>query len=78
MRAGVNVYHVQCFRCQGCDRQLLRGDEFTIRDGFLHCTDHEYSNHELITLTHESAHLTDLDRCDEGAGKHTNQLEMSI
>ncbi|XP_053502060.1 insulin gene enhancer protein ISL-1-like [Ictalurus furcatus] len=67
MRAGVNVYHVQCFRCKCCDRQLLPGDEFTIRDGFLHCTGHENSNHGLITLTHDSAHVTDLDRCDEGA-----------
>ncbi|KAG9263370.1 insulin gene enhancer protein ISL-1-like [Astyanax mexicanus] len=38
MRAGVGaVYHVQCFRCVGCDRQLVPGDRFTLRDGNLHC-----------------------------------------
>uniref|UniRef100_W5LHV2 Insulin gene enhancer protein ISL-1 n=1 Tax=Astyanax mexicanus TaxID=7994 RepID=W5LHV2_ASTMX len=36
MRAGVGaVYHVQCFRCAGCDRQLVPGDRFTLRDGNL-------------------------------------------
>ncbi|XP_058267112.1 insulin gene enhancer protein isl-2b-like isoform X2 [Hemibagrus wyckioides] len=67
MRAGVNVYHVQCFRCERCDRQLQPGDEFTIRDGFLYCTGHENSSHGLITLTRNSVHVTELDRCDEGA-----------
>ncbi|KAK3521703.1 hypothetical protein QTP70_015810 [Hemibagrus guttatus] len=68
MRAVVNVYHVQCFRCERCHRQLQPGDKFTIRDGFLYCTGHENSSHGLITLTRESVHVTELDRCDEGAG----------
>ncbi|KAI5622585.1 insulinprotein enhancer protein isl-1, partial [Silurus asotus] len=65
LRAGVKVYHVHCFRCERCDRQLLPGDEFTIQDGFLHCTGHQNSSHRLITFTHDSAHMPDLDRCDE-------------
>ncbi|KAM9456171.1 insulin gene enhancer protein ISL-1-like [Clarias gariepinus] len=67
MRAGVNIYHVQCFRCERCDRQLLPGDEFTIRDGYLHCTDHENFDHGFLTLTHDSTHVSELGRCDEGA-----------
>lgn len=70
MRAGVNVYHVECFRCEGCDRLLVPGDEFTMQDGFLLCTDHEDANVDLITLTQETAHVTHLGKCDEGAGKH--------
>ncbi|XP_027031241.1 insulin gene enhancer protein ISL-1-like [Tachysurus fulvidraco] len=64
MRAGVNVYHVQCFRCEHCDRLLKPGDEFTIRDGFLHCTAHENSSHRLMTLSCDSVHVTNPNRCD--------------
>ncbi|XP_076875919.1 insulin gene enhancer protein isl-1-like [Brachyhypopomus gauderio] len=53
MRAHVNIYHVHCFRCEGCDRQLLPGDEFTFREGYLFCT----SNHQLSNvLMASSAH----------------------
>ncbi|XP_072514307.1 insulin gene enhancer protein ISL-1-like [Salminus brasiliensis] len=34
---GGGVYHVQCFRCVRCDRQLVPGDRFTLQDGNLHC-----------------------------------------
>ncbi|KAK2823691.1 hypothetical protein Q7C36_020291 [Tachysurus vachellii] len=64
MRAGVNVYHVQCFLCEHCDRLLQPGDEFTIRDGFLHCTAHENSSHGLMTLTRDTVHVTDPNTCD--------------
>ncbi|XP_016337168.1 insulin gene enhancer protein isl-1-like [Sinocyclocheilus anshuiensis] len=44
MQTRVNIYHVQCFHCEGCNRQLLPGDEYVLRDGQLLCTDH----HELF------------------------------
>uniref|UniRef100_A0A672KGV6 Insulin gene enhancer protein isl-1-like n=2 Tax=Sinocyclocheilus grahami TaxID=75366 RepID=A0A672KGV6_SINGR len=44
MQTRVNIYHVQCFRCEGCNRRLLPGDEYVLRDGQLLCTDH----HELF------------------------------
>ncbi|XP_076880285.1 insulin gene enhancer protein isl-2b-like [Brachyhypopomus gauderio] len=41
MRARHTVYHVECFRCAICSRQLLPGDEFSVRDDRLLCrTDH--------------------------------------
>uniref|UniRef100_A0A8C4TEL9 ISL LIM homeobox 2b n=1 Tax=Erpetoichthys calabaricus TaxID=27687 RepID=A0A8C4TEL9_ERPCA len=41
MRARDNVYHIECFRCAVCNRQLLPGDEFSLRDDELLCrTDH--------------------------------------
>uniref|UniRef100_A0A4W4GWK4 Insulin gene enhancer protein ISL-1 n=1 Tax=Electrophorus electricus TaxID=8005 RepID=A0A4W4GWK4_ELEEL len=46
MRAQFHVYHAHCFRCEGCDRQLLTGDEFTFREGSLFCT----ASHELSGL----------------------------
>ncbi|KAL1266889.1 hypothetical protein QQF64_002564 [Cirrhinus molitorella] len=40
MRTRVNIYHIQCFRCEGCNRPLLPGDEYILQDGQLLCTDH--------------------------------------
>ncbi|EFB24626.1 hypothetical protein PANDA_015045, partial [Ailuropoda melanoleuca] len=32
MRARDSVYHIECFRCSVCSRQLLPGDEFSLRE----------------------------------------------
>jgi len=42
MTARDRVYHVDCFRCVACRRQLVSGDEFAARrvDGALVCRDH--------------------------------------
>uniref|UniRef100_A0A672LM78 Insulin gene enhancer protein isl-2b n=1 Tax=Sinocyclocheilus grahami TaxID=75366 RepID=A0A672LM78_SINGR len=37
MRARDGVYHIECFRCSVCSRQLLPGDEFSLRDEELLC-----------------------------------------
>ncbi|XP_048338373.1 insulin gene enhancer protein ISL-2-like [Sphaerodactylus townsendi] len=37
MRARAHVYHLECFRCSVCSRQLLPGDEFSLRDHELLC-----------------------------------------
>ncbi|XP_036271509.1 insulin gene enhancer protein ISL-2 [Pipistrellus kuhlii] len=37
MRARDRVYHVECFRCSACGRQLLPGDEFSLRERELLC-----------------------------------------
>nr|XP_055175582.1 insulin gene enhancer protein ISL-2 [Nyctereutes procyonoides] len=37
MRARDRVYHVECFRCSVCSRQLLPGDEFSLREHELLC-----------------------------------------
>ncbi|KPP76374.1 insulin enhancer protein ISL-3-like [Scleropages formosus] len=39
MRARDSVYHIECFRCSVCSRQLLPGDEFSVRDDELLCPD---------------------------------------
>ncbi|KAL6472651.1 hypothetical protein MHYP_G00188390 [Metynnis hypsauchen] len=40
IRTHGGIYHVQCFRCMGCDRQLVPGDRFTLRDGNPQCAAH--------------------------------------
>ncbi|KAI0235414.1 Insulin gene enhancer protein ISL-1 [Lamellibrachia satsuma] len=42
MRACAKVYHIDCFRCVACSRQLIPGDEFALRDDGLFCkADHD-------------------------------------
>lgn len=43
MRAKSKIYHIECFRCCACARQLVPGDEFALRDGgALYCKeDHD-------------------------------------
>ncbi|XP_054160623.1 insulin gene enhancer protein isl-1-like isoform X2 [Oppia nitens] len=40
MRARNKIYHIDCFRCIACSRQLTRGDEFALRDDGLFCKAH--------------------------------------
>lgn len=37
MRALDHVYHLPCFLCVGCGRQLQKGDQFVVRGGRLYC-----------------------------------------
>ncbi|XP_022237790.1 insulin gene enhancer protein ISL-1-like isoform X2 [Limulus polyphemus] len=42
MRARNKIYHLECFQCMACSRQLVPGDEFALRDDGLFCkADHE-------------------------------------
>lgn len=42
MRAHNNVYHIDCFRCVACSRQLTPGDEFALREDGPFCkADHD-------------------------------------
>ena len=55
MRARNKVYHIDCFRCAACSRQLVPGDEFSLRDDGLFCkADHQ----EVVERTTNSADLS--------------------
>ncbi|CAG0914311.1 unnamed protein product [Notodromas monacha] len=46
-RARDRVYHMDCFRCVACDKQLMPGDEFALRPDGLFCkADHEVVKQE--------------------------------
>nr|XP_019606757.1 PREDICTED: insulin gene enhancer protein ISL-2 isoform X2 [Rhinolophus sinicus] len=73
MRARDSVYHIECFRCSVCSRQLLPGDEFSLREHELLCrTDHGLlleraaagSPHSPGPLPTRGLHLS-----DPGAGR---------
>ncbi|NXJ62693.1 ISL2 protein, partial [Rostratula benghalensis] len=46
MRARDHVYHLECFRCAACGRQLLPGDQFCLRDRDLLCRADHGPNHD--------------------------------
>ncbi|XP_055702120.1 insulin gene enhancer protein isl-1 [Phlebotomus papatasi] len=51
MRAKTKIYHIECFRCSACARQLIPGDEFALRDGgSLYCKE----DHDVIEKSAQS------------------------
>ena len=45
MRAKNKIFHLDCFRCVACEKQLVPGDEFALRDDGLFCReDHQESD----------------------------------
>lgn len=47
MRAKSKIYHIECFRCTACERQLIPGDEFALREDGLFCKE----DHEVLDKT---------------------------
>ena len=44
MRAKNKIFHLECFRCVACEKQLVPGDEFALRDDGLFCREHHHEN----------------------------------
>uniref|UniRef100_A0A3Q3XLJ5 Uncharacterized protein n=1 Tax=Mola mola TaxID=94237 RepID=A0A3Q3XLJ5_MOLML len=56
MQAMESVYHLKCFCCSICERQLCKGDKFVLKDGQLLCKNHyERENGLLISLIHSDS-----------------------
>lgn len=53
MRAKNQIYHIECFRCLACSRQLVPGDEYVLRepDG-LFCKE----DNEIVERAAQTAH----------------------
>ena len=60
MRARNKIFHMDCFRCVACSRQLTPGDEFALREDGLFCkADHDVleragQNSESPTITNNN------------------------
>ncbi|XP_026195855.1 LIM/homeobox protein LMX-1.2-like [Anabas testudineus] len=56
MRALESVYHLSCFCCCVCERQLCKGDEFVLKEGQLLCkSDYERERELLNTVSPENS-----------------------
>uniref|UniRef100_A0A672NVR9 Islet1, like n=1 Tax=Sinocyclocheilus grahami TaxID=75366 RepID=A0A672NVR9_SINGR len=66
MQTRVNIYHVQCFRCEGCNRPLVPGDEYVLQDDQLLCTDH----HELFNKFIDNQQKETVDPSGKASNPH--------
>uniref|UniRef100_A0ABM5G9P6 LIM homeobox transcription factor 1-alpha n=1 Tax=Pogona vitticeps TaxID=103695 RepID=A0ABM5G9P6_9SAUR len=55
MRAQKNVYHMGCFSCCICEKQLQKGDEFVLKEGQLLCKGDYEKECELLSLVSPAA-----------------------
>ncbi|XP_037607810.1 LIM homeobox transcription factor 1-beta-like [Sebastes umbrosus] len=56
MRALESVYHLSCFCCCVCERQLCKGDEFVLKEGQLLCkSDYERERDLLSTVSPDNS-----------------------
>uniref|UniRef100_A0A3B4H9Q6 LIM homeobox transcription factor 1-alpha n=1 Tax=Pundamilia nyererei TaxID=303518 RepID=A0A3B4H9Q6_9CICH len=76
MRALDSVYHLSCFCCCVCQRQLCKGDEFVLKEGQLLCkTDYERERALLSTL---SPDITDSDKSEDEDEDVKSEKTLSV
>ncbi|KAM9325296.1 LIM homeobox transcription factor 1-alpha [Gastrophryne carolinensis] len=69
MRAQKSVYHLSCFCCCVCERQLQKGDEFVLKDGQLLCKSDYERERDLLSLVSPAASDSGKSDDDEDGGK---------
>nr|DBA18132.1 TPA: hypothetical protein GDO54_016416 [Pyxicephalus adspersus] len=69
MRAQKSVYHLSCFCCCVCERQLQKGDEFVLKDGQLLCKSDYERERDLLSLVSPAASDSGKSEDDEDGGK---------
>ncbi|XP_076019757.1 LIM/homeobox protein LMX-1.2-like [Genypterus blacodes] len=65
MRAVQSVYHLSCFCCRVCERQLCRGEQFVLKEGQLLCKSDYEREHKLPSTVSSDASDSDKSE-DEG------------
>jgi hypothetical protein len=73
MRAQKSVYHLSCFCCCVCERQLQKGDEFVLKEGQLLCKGDYEKERELLSLVSPAA--SDSGECLVVAGKVVHGMQ---
>lgn len=77
MRAKNNIYHMDCFSCVACGRQLVPGDEFALReDGLLCRADHEALERRINAGNYDYISPT-LDVSGGGGGHEDSRTETN-
>ncbi|XP_016377173.1 LIM homeobox transcription factor 1-beta-like [Sinocyclocheilus rhinocerous] len=63
MRALESVYHLGCFCCCVCERQLCKGDEFVLKEGQLLCKNDYEKEKDLLHAV--SPDMSDSDKSED-------------
>lgn len=72
MRAKTKIYHIECFRCSACERQLIPGDEFALREDGLFCKeDHEVL--EKATNSENNNNTTNVNNNNNSSHNNNNE-----
>ncbi|CAB1319086.1 unnamed protein product [Coregonus sp. 'balchen'] len=69
MRALESVYHLGCFCCCVCERQLCKGDEFVLKEGQLLCKCDYEREKELLSSMSPDASDSEKSEAEELDGK---------
>lgn len=70
MRAKEKIFHMECFRCTACDRELKSGDEFVLREGSAIYCKQDYDQMEAKTKEEPpSGQLLELNNNTQPASK---------
>lgn len=73
IRAKTKVFHVDCFRCTPCERQLNPGEEFALEDsGSIYCKDHDH----IETIKKEEKSDTELNNNQNTPFQSPDGLKM--
>ena len=72
MRARNKIFHLNCFRCVACDKQLVQGDEFALMPDGLVCKEHHANSENNYGQREENNNVNqdtqdDLDDEDENS-----------
>nr|CAD7570373.1 unnamed protein product [Timema californicum] len=77
MRAKTKIYHIECFRCSACERQLIPGDEFALREDGLFCKeDHEVL--EKATNSENNNNTTNVNNNNSSNHNNINEGSNSV
>ncbi|XP_046859071.1 insulin gene enhancer protein ISL-1-like isoform X2 [Xenia sp. Carnegie-2017] len=74
MRVKNKIFHVECFRCVACTKQLLRGDEFALREDGLFCKE----DHIILENARESYTTEQHCAVTLNTGRPTYQVRHSV
>lgn len=70
MRAKNKIFHLECFRCVACDKQLVPGDEFALRQEGLFCKKDHATSSDNIKEENNNEQNDDLDQGEEDDEDH--------
>ncbi|CAF0962213.1 unnamed protein product, partial [Didymodactylos carnosus] len=80
MRAKYKIYHTECFRCDICDKLLLPGDEYSLKENEIYCrADHDQlektNRYQIENISNSPARTND---CGESKNGKNHSLSAIV